>query len=283
MATRMEEKKTQWHPAFCSAMKLELIENRGELEFRSEHGINTKPILIDLLVIRKSPEASIHNEIGRIFRGHNIFEYKSPDDSLNLDTFFKAVAYASLYKASAGKVDGIRADDITISLVRKRKPEGLMRELEKAGMKIGKAGEGIYYVDCSFFFKIQIIVSKELDKEEHLWLTSLTDDLTKEQGKRLIIESAGFKEKEAREYADSVMQVALKENSRVFRELKNQEVAENMCEALRELMKDEITKELSKEREEGREEGIAKGRENEIFLSVQEGDYGTARGAEKLK
>ena len=35
-------------------------------------------------------------------------------------------------------------------------------------------------------------------------------------------------------------------------------------------------------REEGREEGLAKGRETEVFVSVQEGDYGVERGAQKL-
>ena len=67
-----------------------------------------------------------------------------------------------------------------------------------------------------------------------------------------------------------------------------------MCEALRELMKEEIEKEKdiaireghAKGREEGRAEGRAEGREEgrlkEIFLSVQEGDYGIRRGAEKL-
>ena len=35
-------------------------------------------------------------------------------------------------------------------------------------------------------------------------------------------------------------------------------------------------------KEEGRVEGRIEGRENEIFTSVQEGDYGIARGAEKL-
>lgn len=38
----------------------------------------------------------------------------------------------------------------------------------------------------------------------------------------------------------------------------------------------------NKMREEGREEGRLEGRENEIFLSVQEGDYNPKRGAEKL-
>lgn len=35
-------------------------------------------------------------------------------------------------------------------------------------------------------------------------------------------------------------------------------------------------------REEGREEGRAEGRKTEVFVSVQEGDYGIARGAQKL-
>jgi len=35
-------------------------------------------------------------------------------------------------------------------------------------------------------------------------------------------------------------------------------------------------------REEGRKEGLAEGRKKEVFMSVQEGDYGIVRGAQKL-
>ena len=35
-------------------------------------------------------------------------------------------------------------------------------------------------------------------------------------------------------------------------------------------------------RQEGRKEGHKEGRMQEVFLSVQEGDYGVRRGAEKL-
>ena len=35
-------------------------------------------------------------------------------------------------------------------------------------------------------------------------------------------------------------------------------------------------------REEGLAEGLAKGRKKEVFMSVQEGDYGIVRGAQKL-
>ena len=33
---------------------------------------------------------------------------------------------------------------------------------------------------------------------------------------------------------------------------------------------------------EGLEKGLAKGRKTEVFVSVQEGDYGVVRGAQKL-
>ncbi|WP_029201334.1 hypothetical protein [Oribacterium sp. NK2B42] len=96
-----ESKKTQWHPPFCAAMKLELKANKKDLCFESEHTLNTKPIQLDLLVIKKRKKAKIQNEIGRIFRQHNIFEYKSPEDELGIDVYFKTLAYACLYKANA--------------------------------------------------------------------------------------------------------------------------------------------------------------------------------------
>ena len=63
-----KEIKTQWHPAFCSAVKLKLIQNKGDLDYGNEYNLNSKPIQIDLLVIKKSKYVEIKNEIGKIFR-----------------------------------------------------------------------------------------------------------------------------------------------------------------------------------------------------------------------
>ena len=41
-------------------------------------------------------------------------------------------------------------------------------------------------------------------------------------------------------------------------------------------------RQIELEREEAENKGLLRGRETEIFKSVQEGDYGVARGAEKL-
>ena len=76
-------RKTQWHPAFCSAIKLELIEDAEYLNYMNEYNLNTKPLQIDLMIEKQNDDVEIKNEIGKLFRRYNIVEYKSPEDSLN--------------------------------------------------------------------------------------------------------------------------------------------------------------------------------------------------------
>lgn len=111
----MSDTKIQWHPGFVAAMSLELRGYRDDLDFEKEYNLNTKPLEIDLLIIKKEASVHIDNDIGSLFRGHNILEYKSPEDHLDIDTFSKALAYAYLYKAYGNKLDEIRMDDMTVS------------------------------------------------------------------------------------------------------------------------------------------------------------------------
>lgn len=62
----MKDLKIQWHPGFVAAVDLELRESRDDLWFEKEYNLNTKPLEIDLLVIKKNRDAHIENEIGRI-------------------------------------------------------------------------------------------------------------------------------------------------------------------------------------------------------------------------
>ena len=129
----MNDTKIQWHPGFVAAMDLEFKEDRKNLIFEKEYNLNTKPLEIDLLVIKKESSIPISNEIGRFFRGHNILEYKSPNDHLDIDTFFKTIAYASLYKSYGNTLDEIKADDVTMSIIRETKPAGLFRYFREHG------------------------------------------------------------------------------------------------------------------------------------------------------
>ena len=228
----------QWHPAFYSAMKLELSGNKGELVYNIATCLNTKPLQIDLLIIMNNNDVNITNEIGRIFRKHNILEYKSPEDELNIDTFFKAIGYSCLYKASGDSVDEIKLEDVTISYIRQRKPKKLFGQLRKRGYEIENTGRGIYYIRCGSFFLIQFVVTNELDKSEHLWLTSLNVGMDSNSVDNFIFKMNSLKDKDDKENADSVLQIVMSNNEELFKNKKEESGV--MCEALRELFKDEI-------------------------------------------
>ena len=42
-----KSQKLQWHPAFCSALHLELLEDAENLEFTDEFQLTEKPLQID--------------------------------------------------------------------------------------------------------------------------------------------------------------------------------------------------------------------------------------------
>ena len=243
-----EDARTQWHPAFVAAMNLELRQNRADLIYEKEYNLNTKPLSIDLLVLKKTGEVPIENEIGRIFRGHNILEYKSEDDHLDIDVFYKVGSYASLYKAYGERVDSVKADDVTVSLIRKRKPEGLFRHFKKSGTSVRNPYPGIFFIEGEVLFPTQIVVVRELDKASHVWLTALSGKLEKQDIAELLDRTRSLREKAEMEYADSVLQVSITANKRVVDDLKGQE--KNMCQALLEIMEPEINqikKEVAKE------------------------------------
>lgn len=121
----LEDRKTQWHMAVTPAMKLEFMEYSHILDYDTGYLLNTNALEIDLLIIKKSDDTVIENEIGRIFRRHNIVEYKSPHDSVGINTYFKVNAYASLYKMGEGKIT-YEPEDITITMIRQRNPASFL-------------------------------------------------------------------------------------------------------------------------------------------------------------
>lgn len=69
---RLEDHKTQWHMAVTPAIKLEFMEYSQILDYDTGYLLNTNALEIDLLIIKKVDDTVIENEMGRIFRRHNI-------------------------------------------------------------------------------------------------------------------------------------------------------------------------------------------------------------------
>ena len=254
----MSDIKIQWHPGFVAAMDLELAANRADLVYEKEYNLNTKPLEIDLLVIKKDKDVRTANEIGWIFRGYNILEYKSPDDSLDIDAFYKAGAYAGLYKAYGGVSDERKADDITVSLIRESRPDGLFEYFQGHNIRTTNPYRGIYYVLDAVLFPTQIIVSREMDRKSHTWLKALSGKMKKQDMKELLEKIETIKLTFDRELADSVLEVSIRANRHVVDELRGDG---SMCQALLEIMEPEINK--------IKEDAVAAAKEDEILCAVK--------------
>ena len=226
----------QWHPAFCSAVELELRAYKKYLIYEREHNLSKMPLKIDLLVIKKKSSIVIQNEIGDFFLGNNIFEYKSPGDELNAATLYKVLSYACLYKADAAGTEEILDADTTVSIVREEKPVKLLKQLSQKYTVTQKAA-GIYRISDTLF-PMQILVTKELNKNLHVWVTSLTRSLNQNTLQELLDHCAGLESEEDRKNADSVVNVASEANSELFKKLIQE--GNQMCEELKELLAPEI-------------------------------------------
>ena len=241
----MKDTDIQWHPGFIGAMNLELKKNRDDLLFEKEHNLNTRPLEIDLLVIKKQAGVQVDNEIGRIFRGHNILEYKSPRDELDIDVFYKASAYASLYKSYGKTLDSIKADDVTVSLVREAKPYGLFRYFKEHDYLVSYPYHGIYYIEGNVLFPTQIVVTKELNWAEHIWLSSLSDKLEKQNLLELLEEIERLQEKEEQEFAKSVLEVGLEANKQIVKKLIGDDsMSEELLEILKPIVEPQMKKDI---------------------------------------
>ena len=91
----------------------------------------------------------------------------------------------------------------------------------------------------SILFPTQIIVGRELDKKSHVWLRALSDQMQEQEMKELLEKLEKLKLKLDKELADSVLEVSIRANWEIIKELRRNE---NMCQALLEIMEPEIDK-----------------------------------------
>jgi hypothetical protein len=198
-----------WHPAFVEAMMLELEDWKYLLDFVPEYQLNAAPLVVDMLVIKKNAEAVIDKNIARIFRGHNIIEYKSPEARVSVWDFYKVYSYVCIY-AVLNKTD---FGDISVTFAVNSRPKKLFRYLKDVrGFGVDEAASGIYHVTGDKLgLAIQFICREELSWEDNLWLKGLGSDLDADRCGRLLAEA-----KKRGTLPGAYMDVALKANFRIM-------------------------------------------------------------------
>lgn len=255
-----EENNTQWHPAFTAAIHMEFCENKADLDFHSEVTLNTMPLRVDMILIKKKNKLLVKNEIGRLFQKFNLIEYKSPKDELNYDVFLKGIAYVYLYKSNEVHVDDILLSEVTLSFIRENPPRKLFRKFKEINLIVEEVTSGIYYISGYSEIKIQIIVTKELDKESHIWINSLTSKISEKHARKLIEITRDLTDLDEKNYADSIWEVVATENASLIQKLREDK---EMCNALAKIMKPEI--------DEAFDDGFSDGQLTQLFNLLKKG------------
>jgi hypothetical protein len=268
----LAEYRNQWHPGYCSAFELGFREDKEYLTFDREYLLNSKPIQMDLLIIRKKRNIIIKNSIGKLFRKHNIIEFKSPKDELNFDTYVKVMGYAYLYKAGEKRTGEIDINDITMTFVRSKYPKKLMAMLVEDGYTISNLHNGIYYIERDGFIPAQIVIADKVGDDENVWLRSLSDKVDEDAAREMVSATQKLQNKGDKDNAEAVLQVSVKANIGIYDRIKEEK--DMACEALRELFKPEL--------EEATQKGIQEGGNQMIYSLVQNGRLSPKDGAEEL-
>ena len=267
--------KIQWHTGFVDAMKLEFYDNKAQMAFRDNVALNKAPRFIDLLVIVLLEPVFIANEIGRIFRKYNLFEYKSPGAPLSIGVFAKLMSYAYSYKYQHPEAG---LDEITVTMLRHNKPRKLMRDLKAMGYSIEAASPGVYHVKAGELaappFPTQIIVTRELPPEVHDSLRVLARDAAEDDLLRFLERARRAADEETRLLIESVLQVSVPANEDFFRTMKGDG---SMHEILREVLKDDLD-----ERERiGYQNGERIGYQNGERIGYQNGERAGYQNGER--
>ena len=162
-------------------MKYLLADYERDLKIIREYDLFKDPPIIDVVIIKLLDDCVIKNTVGKFFNRHNIIEFKSPKDTLSVQSFKKVIGYSFFYMSQ----NNIEVEDTAISLVSVRYPRKLIAYLEKRNNFniVPSEDAGIYYIipksgDETLLPKIQLTITSKLVAKDVEWLEKLRDNLT---------------------------------------------------------------------------------------------------------
>ena len=153
-----KKRQIDWHTGFEGGLKYVLRTYRKAIRIHREYYLSRQPLKIDYLVVKKKKGTIIDNDIGILFKRHNIIEYKNPKDELNIDTLWKVIGYIGIYKSLGKRVNAIPETEIAAFIFRSVKPSKLLEQLVDLGHQVIMMADGIYSIQGLVSVPLVIIV-----------------------------------------------------------------------------------------------------------------------------
>ena len=135
------------------------------ISIKPEFVLGVEPPRADFLILTEDEVLDLGLDVFKIFRRHNIIEFKNPTDTLDERVLCKVIGYGNMYISQAKHKGDISLDQVTLSIFREAHPYELFEEL---GDKVKPDGtKGIYHISGLTLLPLQIVVTKELVGEEY--------------------------------------------------------------------------------------------------------------------
>ena len=173
-----------------------------------------------------------------------MIEYKSPEDGLSVDDYYKAMGYACLYKSLGESVGQIPTAELTVSFFREQYPRKLFAQLKREGCTVEEKFPGIFYVRGRLPFDSQVVVTSRLEPGRHLGLKMLSRHVSEADARAFIEKSRIYTEPGDRNNAEAVLQVSVPANRKIYDGIRR---AWSMNEVLRDWLKEDIDRIVAEE------------------------------------
>ena len=217
-----EEKaeKIRWHLGFQGGMELELRQWKADLEFNPEEPLSKEALVMDLLIIKRRKEVVIDHPLASFYKTWNLVEYKSPNDELSINTFYKTLGYAHLFAGLAETVHGIPMSEISITMIRNAFPIALFRELGQQGIPPVEVLPGVWALDnylTAVPLPIRWIITSQTDPRWSLPLKMLSPNVDPETMMEFIDMQRNLTEPGDYNNANAVLKISIAANPETMR------------------------------------------------------------------
>ena len=254
----MAEKRvrSKFHYGFYAAMKVFYDLANAPVSYEQEKELGEEPVRLDFLIIKKHNDAVLDDPIGTFFRRVNLCEYKSPDDGLSIDDFYKAQGYGLIYKSFDRKVNELPVKDMTITLVRHAYPREMIKALRASGFIVTQPHAGIYRFEGEISIPTQLIVSSQLPAGEYYGLKLIAKGCTKSDIIKYAEKSISAGDSNIIANARAVISVCLSVNRKLGEELREDK---RMDDVIHEIFKEAFDEAEKRGIKQGLEQGVNQG------------------------
>ncbi len=248
MGAKEETGQVEYHNGFYGAVHAVYEPTNVKMEYKQEHDLGDEPVRMDMLLI-KQESIPLSDPIGSFFKTHNVIEYKSPDDKLNIDAFCKAAGYALIYKGLGKTVNSIPLEELTVSLFRHSFPREMFEALQTYGFSVQETHPGIYHVSGPMCVPVQVVIASRLPQGEYEEFKILAKNAKKEDVLKVLSKVGG--DDRMAEYVSAILRVSVAVNEELYKEIEEEGI---MTEAVRRV----FSKELDEQKKEAKEEIVVR-------------------------